>query len=50
VVALTGYARDEDRTRALEAGFDLHLTKPVTDATLHGILSDVTPPEHRKKS
>jgi signal transduction histidine kinase/ActR/RegA family two-component response regulator len=28
-LALTAYARDEDRARALEAGFDLHLSKPV---------------------
>ena len=43
LVALTGYGRDEDRARAIEAGFDLHLTKPVTDATLHSILSDFAP-------
>jgi signal transduction histidine kinase/ActR/RegA family two-component response regulator len=30
LVALTGYGTDEDRQRALDAGFDLHLTKPVT--------------------
>jgi ATP-binding cassette subfamily B protein len=28
-IALTGYARPEDRTRALLAGFQLHLAKPV---------------------
>ena len=28
-VALTAYARQEDRDRAIAAGFDLHLTKPV---------------------
>jgi len=28
LVALTGYARPEDRQRALEAGFDVHLPKP----------------------
>ena len=27
-IALTGYARQEDRARALSAGFDLHLAKP----------------------
>jgi len=31
-VALTAYARAQDKERAAEAGFDLHLTKPV-DAT-----------------
>jgi CheY-like chemotaxis protein len=29
LIAVTGYGRDEDRRRALEAGFDRHLTKPV---------------------
>ncbi|MGC4060782.1 MAG: ATP-binding protein [Aquabacterium sp.] len=29
IVALTGWGQEEDRRRALEAGFDAHLTKPV---------------------
>ena len=29
LIALTGYGQEEDRRRALEAGFDLHLVKPV---------------------
>lgn len=29
LVAMTGYGRDEDRQRALAAGFDHHLVKPV---------------------
>jgi CheY-like chemotaxis protein len=28
-IALTAYARSEDRTRALRAGFQAHLAKPV---------------------
>ncbi|HYG74673.1 MAG TPA: PAS domain S-box protein [Planctomycetota bacterium] len=28
-IALTAYAREDDRVRALEAGFQLHLTKPA---------------------
>ncbi len=38
VVALTGYGRDADRKRALEAGFNLHLTKPIDWATLTAAL------------
>lgn len=34
IVALTGYGQDEDRRRAAEAGFDLHLVKPVDPARL----------------
>ena len=30
LIALTGYALPEDQRRAAEAGFDAHLTKPVT--------------------
>jgi PAS domain S-box-containing protein len=33
-VALTAYARNEDRTRALMAGYDMHLPKPVDPHTL----------------
>jgi CheY-like chemotaxis protein len=29
LIAVTGYGQSEDRRRALEAGFDVHLTKPV---------------------
>lgn len=29
LVALTGYGRDTDRQLAEEAGFDVHLVKPV---------------------
>lgn len=29
LIAHTGYGRAEDRRRALEAGFDVHLVKPV---------------------
>jgi signal transduction histidine kinase/ActR/RegA family two-component response regulator len=33
-IALTAYAREEDRQRALESGFDAHMTKPVEPALL----------------
>lgn len=33
-IALTGYARPEDRQRALAAGFNLHMTKPIEPVKL----------------
>ncbi|HYX22947.1 MAG TPA: MEDS domain-containing protein [Thermoanaerobaculia bacterium] len=38
LIAVTGYGRDEDRKRSKEAGFDLHLTKPVDPAQLRSVL------------
>jgi two-component system, sensor histidine kinase len=37
--ALTGYGRPEDLRRAREAGFDVHLVKPVTPEALRDILA-----------
>lgn len=34
LVALTGYGQPEDRERTARAGFDAHVTKPVSAATL----------------
>jgi CheY-like chemotaxis protein len=34
LVAITGYGQAEDRRRALQAGFDAHLTKPVSPERL----------------
>jgi CheY-like chemotaxis protein len=39
LVALTGYGRAEDRQRALEAGFDAHLVKPVDLEALARVLA-----------
>lgn len=33
-VALTAYARSEDRMKALRAGFQIHLAKPIDPAEL----------------
>jgi CheY-like chemotaxis protein len=33
-IALTAYARAEDRLKAIEAGYQLHLEKPVEASTL----------------
>jgi PAS domain S-box-containing protein len=41
LVALTGYARDEDRRRALDAGFDCHLVKPVDIDQLQSLVAGV---------
>jgi PAS domain S-box-containing protein len=41
LIALTGYGREEDRARARAAGFDLHVTKPLTESRLREILSHV---------
>ncbi|MFN2643991.1 MAG: ATP-binding protein [Burkholderiales bacterium] len=39
IIALTGWGQNADRQRALEAGFDLHLTKPVDLHVLGEILA-----------
>jgi len=39
LVALTGYGLPEDRRRALESGFDAHLTKPVTLSAILELLA-----------
>jgi signal transduction histidine kinase len=38
LLAVTGYGSDEDRRRSREAGFDLHLTKPVPPEALVDVL------------
>jgi signal transduction histidine kinase len=38
LIALTGWGQDEHRQRALDAGFDHHLTKPVDPAQLGRLL------------
>ena len=39
LIALTGYGTEGDRRRSQEAGFNLHLTKPVAISTLEEVLS-----------
>ncbi len=39
IVALTGYGRDKDRQQAQEAGFDMHLTKPIDARNLQSVLA-----------
>jgi signal transduction histidine kinase/CheY-like chemotaxis protein len=38
LVALTGYGQAEDKKKALEAGFDVHLTKPADFVDLQNVL------------
>ena len=44
LVAISAYGQADDRQRALEAGFDAHLTKPVNlqklEATMWRLLQD----------
>ena len=39
LIALTGYGQAEDKQRALEAGFDYHLVKPVDPGVLEKLLA-----------
>lgn len=39
--ALTAYARTEDRLRALRAGFQLHLAKPVQPPELVTVVASL---------
>ncbi|MCY1078266.1 hybrid sensor histidine kinase/response regulator [Archangium lansingense] len=41
LVAITGYGQDSDRLRAREAGFDMHLVKPIEPSQLLRILRDL---------
>jgi CheY-like chemotaxis protein len=45
LVALTGWGTEEDKQRAIEAGFNFHLTKPVEIAKVEAILAT---PAHEK--
>ncbi|MBC2723449.1 PAS domain S-box protein [Desulfosporosinus sp.] len=41
LIALTGYVQPDDKERAIKAGFDVHLAKPVDLAVLEKILDKV---------
>jgi PAS domain S-box-containing protein len=41
-IALTAYGRAEDRLRALQEGFQMHVTKPVEPAELAVVIASVT--------
>ncbi len=42
LVAISGYGQEADQLRARDAGFDVHLTKPISLDHLHEILARVT--------
>jgi signal transduction histidine kinase/ActR/RegA family two-component response regulator len=48
VVALTGYAGADEARRAVEAGFDLHLAKPVSPDVLVDALAGLAPRSPRR--
>ena len=48
IVALTGWGQVHDRERALNGGFDAHLTKPADPRTLEQLLADA--PVRRARS
>ncbi len=39
VVALTGWGQERDKDKAMQAGFDMHLTKPADPTLLEGLLA-----------
>lgn len=40
LIAVTGWGTEEDRRRAQEAGFDVHLVKPIDPETLSRLITD----------
>jgi CheY-like chemotaxis protein len=51
IVAMTGYGRPDDKRRCAEAGFDLHLTKPLNVEVfdqLHVLLRDARSEEAQR--
>ena len=43
IIAVTGWGQPQDKQRALDAGFDAHLTKPVELEALARILAGSPP-------
>jgi CheY-like chemotaxis protein len=39
LIAVTGYGQADDRHRAIEAGFDAHVVKPVSLGVLRSLLA-----------
>ena len=41
LVAVTGWGQEQDRQRAIEAGFDQHLVKPIAAETVESLLQSL---------
>jgi signal transduction histidine kinase/CheY-like chemotaxis protein len=50
LIAMTGYGQPEDRRRALQAGFDCYLVKPVDPAVLSQLLGEARHRGGRKQA
>jgi CheY-like chemotaxis protein len=48
-VALTAYAGDDDRRRALREGYDVHIAKPVDPDELVSVVADLAPASERRE-
>jgi CheY-like chemotaxis protein len=48
LIALTGWSQPEDRQRAYESGFDLHISKPMNIDKLMEVLALIDPKEQTK--
>ena len=48
LIALTGYNSEDDQRLAREAGFDLHLVKPVEFAALTTVLDEIAQARERQ--
>jgi PAS domain S-box-containing protein len=43
IIAVTGWGQEQDKRRAVEAGFAWHLTKPIDAAQLQAVLDKLSP-------
>jgi len=43
LIALTAFARPEDQRKSMEAGFDVHLAKPLKPHVLLGAIAQLLP-------
>jgi CheY-like chemotaxis protein len=49
LIAVTGWDGEDDRRRSREAGFDLHLVKPVAPEALLQLLAELAPGRAREE-